>query len=120
MNGVKMPFQPAAFLLNGSFASNSMFPLYRSIPDLNVFSLSDVSANWIQNNDDIYILMPGYSMCIYNNLYDEENLFTASPTYQYYDNEFGKVPLNINAILNTTTSILIMYKGRILSKYFST
>ena len=127
MNGIKMPFQPAAFLLNGSGfgpgnTTNSMFPLYRSVPDLNVYSLSDVSLNWIQNGDDFYILMPGYSICIYNNLYDEENLFNnIIPTERYYDNEFGKVPLNISvAGLNTTTSILIMYKGRILSKYFST
>jgi hypothetical protein len=90
------------------------------VPDLNVYSLSDVSANWIQNNDDYYILMPGYSICIYNNLYDEENLFDiTSPTEHYYDNEFGKVPLNIDvAGLNTTSSVLIMYKGRILSKFF--
>jgi hypothetical protein len=124
MNGVKMPFQPAAFIMNGAglgFGYNSMFPLYRSIPDLNVYSLSNPNTNWQEDSDDFYILMPGYSMCIYNNLYDEENLFTDSPTERYYDNEFGKVPLNINvAGLNTTSSVLIMYKGRILSKYFST
>jgi hypothetical protein len=67
-------------------------------------------------------LMPGYSICIYNNLYDEENLFTTGPTYRYYDNEFGTVPLNItvpSGIVNTTSSILMMCNGRILSKYFA-
>jgi hypothetical protein len=126
MNGIKMPFQPAAFIINPSnwWASTSMFPIYRSVPDLNVFTLSNSSGNWVDNSDDYYILMPGYSMCIYNNLYDEENLFDLnSPIYNYYDNEFGKVPLNINipsGIINTTSSILIMYNGRILSKYFTT
>jgi hypothetical protein len=126
MNGIKMPFQPAAFLLNGSsVTSNAMFPIYRSVPDLNVFSLSNpgtTTAYWADNTDDFYLLMPGYSICIYNNLYDEENLFADTPTFRYYDNEFGKEPLNINVtgVSNTTSSILIMYKGRILSKYFTT
>ena len=79
------------------------------------------SDYWNDNADDFYLLMPGYSMCIYNNLYDEENLFTATPTFRYYDNEFGTVPLNITInVANTTSSILIMCKGRILSKYFAT
>ena len=126
MNGIKMPFQPAVFIMNGgssnNFVSNSMFPIYRSVPDLNVFSLSSTAGNWPDDQDDYYILMPGYSICIYNNLYDEENLFTTNnPTYLYYDNEFGKVPLNIanNGFANTTSSILIMYNGRILSKYYT-
>ena len=124
MNGIKMPFQPATFIINPSngWPKNSMFPLYRSVPDLNVFSLSNSSGNWVDDSDDYYILMPEYSMCIYNNLYDEENLFTASPTYRYYDNEYGTTPLNINiqtGMNNTTSSVLIMYKGRILSKYFT-
>jgi hypothetical protein len=66
--------------------------------------------------------MPGYSICIYNNLYDEENLFTDAPNYRYYDNEFGTVPLNINlpvGVADTTSSILILFNGRILSKYFA-
>ena len=125
MNGIKMPFQPAAFIINPSngWPATSMFPIYRSVPDLNVFTLSNSTGNWVDDSDDYYILIPGYSMCIYNNLYNEENLFNLSPTYQYYDNEFGKVPLNINipsGIINTTSSILIMYNGRILSKYFTT
>ena len=64
--------------------------------------------------------MPGYSICIYNNLYDEENLFTDTPTFRYYDNEFGTTPLNVNVIgvTNTTSSILILNEGRILTKYF--
>ena len=125
MNGIKMPIMPAAFIMNGgasnNFGSNSMFPLYRSVPDLNVFTGSSTTGDWPENTDDYYILMPGYSMVIYNNLYDEDNLFTDSPTYQYYDNEFGKVPLNITInVANTTSSVLIMHKGRILSKYFAT
>ena len=127
MNGIKMPFQPAAFLLNGSSTiSNAMFPIYRSVPDLNAFSLSNpgtATAYWADNTDDFYLLMPGYSICVYNNLYDEENLFADTPTFRYYDNEFGKAPLNIDVsggVSNTTSSILIMYKGRILSKYFTT
>jgi len=65
-------------------------------------------------------LMPGYSICIYNNLYDEENLFIDTPTFRYYDNEFGTAPLNINGtgVTNTTSSILILNEGRILTKYF--
>jgi hypothetical protein len=121
MNGIKMPVQPAAFILNGSVVSNYMFPIYRSIPDLNVFTLDNTPENWHVNTDDYYILMPGYSMCIYNNLYDEDNIFSGR-AYRYYDNEFGRVPLNITVhsdMVNNTSSILIMHKGRILSKYFS-
>jgi hypothetical protein len=123
-NGIKMPSQPAAFIQNGSsVVSNSMFPLYRSIPDLNVFTLTNASDTWPANSDDLYILMPGYSICIYNNLYDEENLFVdTTPTYQYYDNEFGTVSLNIavkSGTGNTASSVLIMHRGRILSKYFN-
>jgi len=116
-NGVNFPIMPAAFLVNGSIVSNSTFPLYRSVPDLNVFSAS--TTEFIGNTDDFYILMPGYSICIYNNLYDEENLFTDAPTYRYYDNEFGKVPLTINiGAYNAASSILFMHNGRILSKKF--
>jgi hypothetical protein len=114
---------PAAFWLNGgTVIANSMFPIYRSMPDLNIFSLSSTASNWLDDQDDFYILMPGYSICIYNNLYDEDNLFTDSPVYNYYDNEFGTVPLNISppaSVINKTSSILIMSNGRILSKYFA-
>jgi hypothetical protein len=122
-NNVQTPIMPAAFILNGaSFVSNSLFPIYRSVPDLNAFTLSNASDTWPANSDDYYILMPGYSICIYNNLYDEDNLFTTGSTYQYYDNEFGNLPLNIavkSGTGNTASSILIMYNGRILSKYFA-
>jgi len=119
-NGVQFPIMPAAFLLNGgTIVSHSMFPLYRSIPDLNVYTVSSTASDKVDDTDDYYILMPGYSICIYNNLYDEENLFTDTPTYRYYDNEFGKVPLNIDVgTYNTASSILFMHKGRILSKKF--
>ena len=123
-NNVQFPIMPSAFWLNGgasnNFVSNSLFPIYRSIPDLNLYSGSGTTADWPDDADDYYILMPEYSICIYNNLYDEENLFTQSPTYRYYDNEFGTVPLNITInVANTTSSILIMCNGRILSKYFA-
>ena len=112
---------PATFLLNGgSVISNAIFPIYRSVPDLNVFTWSNTNTVWPENQDDFYILMPGYSICIYNNLYNEENLFTDTPTFRYYDNEFGTNPLNINVtgVSNTTSSILILNEGRILTKYF--
>jgi hypothetical protein len=125
-NNVKFPIMPATFWVNGNFSggstTNSIFPIYRSAPDLNVYSLDTTAANWLDNTDDFYILMPGYSICIYNNLYDEENLFTDSPIFRYYDNEFGTVPLNITLlsdVINKTSSILIMSNGRILSKYFA-
>lgn len=122
-NNVQFPIMPAAFWLNGgvsnNFASNAMFPIYTSVLDLNLFTGSSTANVWPDDGDDMYVLMPGYSICIYNNLYDEENLFTQSPTYRYYDNEFGSVPLNITInVANTTSSILIMCDGRILSKYF--
>jgi hypothetical protein len=120
-NGIQTPIMPATFLLNGgSVISNSMFPIYRSVPDLNVFTSSNTPADWSENQDDFYILMPGYSISIYNNLYDEENLFTDTPAFRYYDNEFGTAPLNINVtgVSNTTSSILILTSGRILTKYF--
>ena len=121
-NGVEMPIMPAAYLLNGtSVISNATFPVFRSVPDLNVYSFDNTDK--IDNKDDFYILMPGYSICIYNNLYDEENLFTDVSTYRYFDNEFGPVPLNINigvgvGTYNTTSSILILYNGCIVNKKF--
>ena len=125
VNNVKMPIMPAAYAVNGSFSggtsSNYTFPLYRSVPDLNVFSLDATTTNWPDNTDDFYILMPGYSICIYNNLYDEENLYSDSPLYRYYDNEFGTFPMNItllSTVKEKISSILIMYNGLILSKYF--
>lgn len=118
MNGVEMPIMPAAYLLNGtSVTSNATFPVFRSVPDLNVYSFDNTDK--IDDTDDFYILMPGYSICIYNNLYDEENLFTVVSTYRYFDNEFGQVPLNINiGTSNTTSSILILYNGCIVNKKF--
>ena len=125
VNNIKMPIMPAAFAVNGSFSggpsSNYTFPLYRSVPDLNVFSLDATTTYWPENTDDFYILMPGYSICIYNNLYDEENIFTDSPLYRYYDNEFGTFPMNITLLSDfkeKASSILIMYNGLILSKFF--
>jgi hypothetical protein len=119
-NGVEMPIMPAAYLLNGaSVTSNATFPVFRSVPDLNVYSFDNTDK--IDDTDDFYILMPGYSICIYNNLYDEENLFTNVSTYRYFDNEFGPVPLNINigvGTYNTTSSILILYNGCIVNKKF--
>jgi hypothetical protein len=120
-NNVQTPIMPATFMLNGgSVISNSIFPIYRSVPDLNIFTSTNTATDWPENQDDFYILMPGYSICIYNNLYDEENLFTDTPTFRYYDNEFGTAPLNINVtgVSNTTSSILILTSGRILTKYF--
>ena len=120
-NNVQTPIMPATFLLNGgSVISNAIFPIYRSVPDLNVFTWSNTNTVWPENQDDFYILMPGYSISIYNNLYDEENLFTDTPAFRYYDNEFGTAPLNINVtgVSNTTSSILILTSGRILTKYF--
>ncbi len=123
VSNVQTPITPAMHLLTAlTYGINTMFPIYRSIPDLNAFSGSSTAANWADNTDDYYILMPGYSICIYNNLYDEENVFVDAPTFRYYDNEFGLVPLNITVpaiIANTTSSILIMYNGRILSKSFA-
>jgi len=121
-NGVEMPIMPAAYLLNGaSVTSNATFPVFRSVPDLNVYSFDVANTDKIDDTDDFYILMPGYSICIYNNLYDEENLFTvvSTSTYRYFDNEFGQVPLNINiGTYNTTSSILILYNGCIVNKKF--
>ena len=120
-NNVETPIMPATYLLNGgSVISNAIFPIYRSVPDLNVFTWSNTNTVWPENQDDFYILMPGYSICIYNNLYDEENLFIDTPAFRYYDNEFGTTPLNINGtgVTNTTSSILILNEGRILTKYF--
>ena len=121
-NGVEMPIMPAAYLLNGaSVTSNATFPVFRSVPDLNVYSFDVANTDKIDDTDDFYILMPGYSICIYNNLYDEENLFTvvSTSTYRYFDNEFGQVPLNIDiGADNTTSSILILYNGCIVNKKF--
>lgn len=120
-NGVEMPIMPAAYLLNGtSVTSNATFPVFRSVPDLNVYSVDIANTDKIDDTDNFYILMPGYSICIYNNLYDEENLFTDVSTYRYFDNEFGQVPLNIDigGADNTTSSILILYNGCIVNKKF--
>ncbi len=77
-------------------------------------------------------------MFVYSNLYDEENISvfdvslanlvgpytTAVEKSTYIDNQFGKVPINVSGstyfgINNATSSVLIMFNGKILGKMFA-
>jgi hypothetical protein len=139
VNNIKMPIMPATFVMNGgSWQNMNLFPIYRSVPDLNVYSDVYVSVTAAMDNlDDGFLLMPGYSMCVFTNLYDEENISvfdvslanivgpytTAVEKFAYLDNQFGKVPINVSGstyfgIDNATSSVLIMFNGKILGKMF--
>ncbi len=140
VNNIKMPIMPATFMMNGgSWQNFNLFPIYRSVPDLNVYSdvYGTVTAG-MDNLDDGFLLMPGYSLCVFTNLYDEENISvfdvslanivlpytTAVEKSTYIDNQFGKVPINVSAstsfgINNATSSVLIMFNGKILGKMFA-
>jgi hypothetical protein len=128
-----MPVQPAALMLNASTVNNSSrYPIYRSIPDLNVYtSVSSTFTIAMDNIDEFWILYPGYSMSVYYNLYDEENLpvptlsianittdTSSAEIFTYWDNEFGTTPLTIDTNNNVASSVLIMYNGKIVSKVY--
>jgi len=140
VNNIKMPIMPATFMMNGvSWQNFNLFPIYRSVPDLNVYSdVSGTVTAAMDNLDDGFLLMPGYSLCVFTNLYDEENISvfdvalaniaqpytTAVEKSTYIDNQFGKVPINVSGstyfgINNATSSVLIMFNGKILGKMFA-
>jgi hypothetical protein len=139
VNNIKMPIMPATFVMNGgSWQNFNLFPIYRSVPDLNVYSdvYGTVTAA-MDNLDDGFLLMPGYSLCVFTHLYDEENLpvyevalanvstnVNPSEKSTYIDNQFGKVPINVSGSTyfgfnNATSSVLIMFNGKILGKMFA-
>jgi len=133
VNNIQMPVQPAALMLNASTVNNSSrYPIYRSIPDLNVYtSVSSTFTIAMDNIDEFWILYPGYSMSVYYNLYDEENLpvptlsianittdTSSAEIFTYWDNEFGTTPLTIDTNNNVASSVLIMYNGKIVSKVY--
>ena len=85
----------------------------------------------MDNIDEFWILYPGYSMSVYYNLYDEENLpvptlsianittdTSSAEIFTYWDNEFGTTPLTIDTNNNVASSVLIMYNGKIVSKVY--
>jgi hypothetical protein len=133
VNKILMPAQPAALMLNAvAVNTSSRYPIYRSIPDLNVYTHVNSTVTIAMDNiDDLWVLYPGYSMNIFYNLYDEENLgvstasianiTTDTSTAQistYWDNQFGTTPLTIDTNNNLASSVLIMYNGKILSKVY--
>jgi hypothetical protein len=133
VNKIEMPAQPAALMLNATTINNSArYPIYRSIPDLNVYSyVSGAVTVAMDNVDDFWVLYPGYSMVVYSNLYDEENIsvfdvslpnvvstINGSEVSSYFDNQYGTTPLLVNTTDNIATSVLILFNGKILSKVY--
>jgi len=70
--------------------------------------------------DESYLIMPGYSIAVYTNLYNEENLFTNSESkMSYLDNEYGKRPAQLATLhANKGSSLLMMYSGKMVDKIF--
>jgi hypothetical protein len=134
VNKTEMPAQPAALLLNAASLTTggAQLPIYRSIPDLNVYSyVSGTVTVTMDNLDDFWVLYPGYSMVVYSNLYDEENIsvfdvslanvistINGSEVSLYADNQYGTTPLNVNTTDNIASSVLFLYNGKILSKVY--
>ena len=135
VNKTEMPAQPASLLINAVSLTTggAQLPIYRSIPDLNVYSyVSGTVTVTMDNLDDFWVLYPGYSMVVYSNLYDEENIsvfdvalanvastINGSEVSTYIDNQYGTTPLNVNTSPdNIATSVLILYNGKILSKVY--
>jgi hypothetical protein len=129
-----MPAQPASLLINAVSLTTggAQLPIYRSIPDLNVYSyVSGTVTVTMDNLDDFWVLYPGYSMVVYSHLYDEENIsvfdvslanvistINGSEVSSYFDNQYGTTPLLVNTTDNIATSVLIMFNGKILSKVY--
>lgn len=134
INGTKMPCVPAAFLQHKNRDYDSDFPIYRSIPDY-VYLTADSTYGALDNVDDQYLIMPGYSVTVYNNLYEESNILAEDSSvgvsnggsytidradrFQHFDNEYGKKPAQI-AMTNpkTGSSILVMHSGKMVSKIY--
>ena len=130
INNTLMPCSPSVFLHNVSSSGYpSQFPLYRSVPDY-VYLLTSIGSTGTEgslaNRDDYYTVMPGFSIAIYSDLYEEYNILaadssaaTASSSYTYFDNEYGKKPAQIQMNpANQNESIIIAHAGKMVSKIY--
>jgi len=119
INRTEMPCLPSTIFQN-STSSYSNYPIYRSLPDYNVNDLYSSPSDSMDDLDESYLIMPGYSIAVYTNLYNEENLFTNSESkMSYLDNEYGKRPAQLATLhANKGSSLLMMYSGKMVDKIF--
>ena len=114
VNGTINPLSVGAYLKDGSSTNTKDLPLFKSVPDLNLYN---VSNSVIFNDDDnMYLVMPGYSVVIFNNLYDEINTGSSEIRItQVLDNSNGLKPKYFT-ITNPseTSSILLFYLSKLI------
>jgi len=108
-----------AWYKDGNTTSRSGdFPLIKSIPDYNLYNY-DIGYGNINNDDNNYLVMPGFTVILYNNLYDELNTYNTNQTdlgtTQVLDNSSGtKAKLFTPNTVNTTSSALLLFLNRII------
>ena len=108
-----------AWYKDGDTTSRSgVFPLIKSIPDFNLYNY-DIGYGDINNDDNHYLVMPGFTVILYNNLYDELNTHNTNQTdlgtTQVLDNSLGtKAKLFTPNTVNTTSSVLLLFLNRII------
>ena len=101
-----------------STARSGDFPLFKSIPDFNLYNYDTGYAD-INNDDNLYLVMPGFTVILYNNLYDELNTHNRNQadlgTTQVLDNSSGtKAKLFTPNPANKTSSVLLLFLNRII------
>jgi hypothetical protein len=110
------PLIVGSWFKNGSTTSSGDFPLFKSIPDLNLYNVNSTNQD-IDNKDNYYLVMPGFTVIIFNNLYDEVNGSTGTEagTTEIFDNLNGTLPKYfVTSTADETSSILLFYLAKLI------
>jgi len=107
-----------AWYKDGSGTKSGDFPLFKSIPDFNLYNY-DTGNGVINNCDDLYLVMPGFTLILYNNLYDELNTYNTNQAEvgitQVLDNSLGtKAKLFTPNPTNKTSSVVLLFLKKII------
>jgi hypothetical protein len=94
------------------------FPIYKSIPDFNLYNYNTGYGD-IDNEDNVYLVMPGFTLILYNNLYDELNTYNTNQSdvgiTQVLDNSLGtKAKLFTPNPANKTSSAVLLFLKKIV------
>ena len=117
-----------AWYKDGSGTRSGDFPLFKSIPDFNLYNYytdngfenNYYTGNVVINNcDDLYLVMPGFTLILYNNLYDELNTYNTNQAEvgitQVLDNSSGtKAKLFTPNPTNKTSSVVLLFLNKII------
>jgi hypothetical protein len=92
------PLTPGAFLINGGVAGGSgSYPIYCSINDYSAWGMNDI--------DDSYIVMPGFTLFVFTDIFYQGSVIIL-------DNSYGINILNqATTNLNQGSSCILQYNG---------